>query len=861
MPARIRTGLPRARLLLISAVCAQRPPPFSVPDIVPKDLQIDGEWWFYSLLDSQFRHDVLTPLPESVVGVADKAHGTPKFLALPDAQYILLEFFAPWCPHCQHFAPEMVKLVTALKGLQGADGIPLVAVRTVDCEKLDMTALCNWADANMMPRLVFASSEALAVPLAPTSAQTPGVKEFFPVASAEKILAWLRQQVPGWPPSSPTAEPFDRNVPFFGWSQPLEGAEEPAQAPIRDLEVAVVSLLHEAFSSLDFTNERQQALFDLLELLCHAGPGGGSCRQSACRMHTSLKQRWGKFLQETMVMHNAQGDPMPATTFHYLDWAAVEREHRWCDRPWPDFAQEGWSWCRGRTPGTRGYTCGLWLLFHGLLAGAAAAKEPAAPKAPLEVLRGTVSAFFGCADCRQKFLAVPVTEEDLASPKIQALWLWQAHNLATARIAQEELKHNGAAPPRQQWPSSSSCPACRTADGSWDLDRVYKHLRAFYGPAFAAQGTPPQDALSGKFLAREAGWPGRLMGKHDQLPGSTSAASPAQGPRVSVEVYYYTLCPHCEYFLKLGMRPLVEAGLPGSLVQITLLPIYPPLLRWVEDRGQCLAHEDCFTALAPLCALKAVPAPAPADSPELLSGARFAECDISYTAAGRGRDLAETRGCAEAAGLAWSELWGCANGTEASALLRSGSHNLIMSMGLLHNKAGFQEPPSMPWVFLNGDLLLCDDGRTCTAVQAPTGDRLLPAPGSLLSIVCSHLDDPQPPGCLHTDGLVQAAQGRANEDAGGESAEQVAVKRAQACQNCGEVGAFRWSARPRIRGLFVLLLAMALVALGTLAALRTSWRKCYRGPRAEGTSLASLSAGADGPKSGCRGAAVAAFIE
>eukprot|EP00411_Alexandrium_monilatum_P106915 CAMPEP_0175774712 /NCGR_PEP_ID=MMETSP0097-20121207/73747_1 /TAXON_ID=311494 /ORGANISM="Alexandrium monilatum, Strain CCMP3105" /LENGTH=153 /DNA_ID=CAMNT_0017085187 /DNA_START=48 /DNA_END=505 /DNA_ORIENTATION=- len=135
-----------------------------------------------------------------------------------------------------------------------------------------------------------------------------------------------------------------------------------------------------------------------------------------------------------------------------------------------------------------------------------------------------------------------------------------------------------------------------------------------------------------------------------------------------------------------------------------------------------------------------------------------------------------------------------------------------MSMGLLHNKAGFQEPPSMPWVFLNGDLLLCDDGRTCTAVQAPTGDRLLPAPGSLLSIVCSHLDDPQPPGCLHTDGLVQAAQGRANEDAGGESAEQVAVKRAQACQNCGEVGAFRWSARPRIRGLFVLLLAMALVA-------------------------------------------------
>merc|ERR550532_826809 len=106
---------------------------------------------------------------------------------------------------------------------------------------------------------------------------------------------------------------------------------------------------------------------------------------------------------------------MPATKYHFLDWAEVEQRHRWCNRPWPDFAQEGWSWCRGRTPGTRGYTCGLWMLFHALLAGAAAnadAGQPPPASLPLEVVRSTIAQFFGCSDCRDHFLAVPVTPED-----------------------------------------------------------------------------------------------------------------------------------------------------------------------------------------------------------------------------------------------------------------------------------------------------------------------------------------------------------------------------------------------------------------------------------------------------------------
>ena len=28
----------------------------------------------------------------------------------PAVQYVLMEFYAPWCPHCQHFAPDLERL-------------------------------------------------------------------------------------------------------------------------------------------------------------------------------------------------------------------------------------------------------------------------------------------------------------------------------------------------------------------------------------------------------------------------------------------------------------------------------------------------------------------------------------------------------------------------------------------------------------------------------------------------------------------------------------------------------------------------------------------------------------------------------
>merc|ERR1719215_1314271 len=162
-------------------------------------------------------------------------------------------------------------------------------------------------------------------------------------------------------------------------------------------------------------------------------------------MRYGLEGQWGSLISQTTVSHNPEGDAVTPFTATHLDWAAVEHQWRFCGKPWPDFANEGWDWCQGRTPGTRGFTCVLWLSFHSLLAGteqASVEDRSYLPQQALHIIRGTVQHFFGCQSCRDHFLAVPVGPEDLASPEAQMLWLWSAHNEATVRIGVEERQHS-----------------------------------------------------------------------------------------------------------------------------------------------------------------------------------------------------------------------------------------------------------------------------------------------------------------------------------------------------------------------------------------------------------------------------------
>merc|ERR1712060_1047924 len=79
-------------------------------------------------------------------------------------------------------------------------------------------------------------------------------------------------------------------------------------------------------------------------------------------------------------------------------------------------------------------------------------------------------------------------------------------------------------------------------------------------------------------------------------------------------------------------------------------------------------------------------------------------------------------------------------------------------------------------IFLDGTLLACRSSD-CFAARIPAGTEPLPQAGSLLYLVCAKLN-PKPESCLN----VQPAS------------EGAAVQPTPPCENCVEVGAFRWRA-------------------------------------------------------------------
>lgn len=691
----------------------------------------------------------------------------------------------------------------------------MVGVCSVDCERLEFRDLCDWAEANMMPKMLVAKRAVLLGSLGQTAESTEGVSVKFPVDSAQETMEWLAGFVEGWPADMPEPEPVDTDAPFFGWSVPPEGVSEPQQVPAQDLALATVTLLHEAFSSLDFQPETKEALLDLLGVLCAVGPGGSECRSSACSMRESLDAYWDMYIKEKEVTTNSEGEAIDPFTSHYLDWVRIETEHRWCGVPWPDYAQQGWSWCRGQNPGTRGYTCGLWLLFHSLLATAAqlpgtdtvaSRRLSEMQKQPLDVVRTTVQHFFGCQECSDNFLAVEISEADLASGVAQELWLWRAHNEATDRIAREERQHSASAPPREQWPTRSACPGCYSASGNWDMDEVARFLLQFYGES--GQGSP----LAG------------VVAEYEEQ-------APAVQQSVSVQVFYFTLCPHCQDFLRAGLLPLVEAGLPG--VQLSALPMYPPMLPMASAPPDgCLADAACSLALAPLCALSAELAqPAPASDPRLASGVRFAACDMDTTATGAQRSDAVAEECARQANLTWSGANGvqaCAQGTRAFELLSAAGSVLEEAMYHVHDDIGMQAPPSMPWVLVDGDLYYWEGG-VCLEKTRPGGERTrIEPPASLLRIVCDKLSSTEPACGAAADQPAATAQAK--------------TRSAENCENCAEVGVFRWGdswAQPqssqRLRTPLSLSIALACATL--LGGTAWRWLRARPVPEASGDTL------------------------
>jgi hypothetical protein len=151
-----------------------------------------------------------------------------------------------------------------------------------------------------------------------------------------------------------------------------------------------------------------------------------------------------------------------------------------------------WRLCQGSSWDQRGLPCGLWSLYHTMLANAHGQATQT-----LYAIRRYIAGFFVCYECRRHFLLMPMKLHYNASDDDAMLWLWAAHNTVNQRLADEQGKSRSSsdpAVPKVQWPTRADCPACHKVKGGWDEAAVARHLRTHYTWA-NLKSSPMDEAL------------------------------------------------------------------------------------------------------------------------------------------------------------------------------------------------------------------------------------------------------------------------------------------------------------------------------------------------------------------------------
>ncbi|XP_039763623.1 sulfhydryl oxidase 2-like isoform X1 [Pararge aegeria] len=234
---------------------------------------------------------------------------------------------------------------------------------------------------------------------------------------------------------------------------------DPNMVYYSDLEKTLKTSLHtEITRHKTLNNEPLQALIEYLNVIILAFPFRKNLKKyiEDLRGNLSSKNQWsGSEVYDLVIRLEATHAPVFAPDLDYVR-------------------------CKGSKAGYRGYTCGLWTLFHTLTVNAAQKPGTEGPRV-LRAIHGYVKHFFGCTECAEHFQAMSLRNRilDVKDNNKAVLWLWISHNEVNLRLTgdvTEDPKH-----PKIQFPSVTECPECRQDRGAWNLPVVYDYLQRIYG--------------------------------------------------------------------------------------------------------------------------------------------------------------------------------------------------------------------------------------------------------------------------------------------------------------------------------------------------------------------------------------------
>ncbi|KAJ7298782.1 hypothetical protein O6H91_Y418700 [Diphasiastrum complanatum] len=244
-------------------------------------------------------------------------------------------------------------------------------------------------------------------------------------------------------------------------------------------------------------NQKSRAPFvAFLQLLLLHHPSE-RCRKGSAAILTSLENTWP--ISSNFEDITPEGR-MPDSAGPLPDLEALQKR-KICGNGLP---KGSWISCRGSRNDTRGYSCGLWLLFHSL----STRVDDTESSAAFEAMHEFISHFFACEDCRKHFLQLSSRAKmEIVSRRDLVLWFWRAHNEVNIRVSSEDAAAGNGDPkfPKGAWPPKDLCSSCRLSAGlatsentpNWNESAIYSFLLSFYGRIIPA-ATDANEGSTGK---------------------------------------------------------------------------------------------------------------------------------------------------------------------------------------------------------------------------------------------------------------------------------------------------------------------------------------------------------------------------
>jgi thiol-disulfide isomerase/thioredoxin len=379
----------------------------------------------------------------------------------------VVEFYAPWCPHCQIFRNHYITFGDQLQklALQQKEKVD-VKIYAISCSV--HKSVCLDFGVETYPGLrIFAAGATNAT----AAVNYWELHAFDALKTLGLQTSALNLELP---------KPSERS---FRMSRPT--------APVTNVTVRTKQNIYDdAWLAFDFAmkngvftnglgplnNQTQTHLRDWLDL-----------------MHFALPPSWQ--LQNLVK----------ALQDNFADIVQSDTNLTKVLRSFPPPKKKWSSSCTHGDP-LAGYTCGLWELFHLISVGVVEynlmiANDDGTMVIQTEVaatrLRNFIGSFFGCEECRSNFLMAFDTcalnrcsrlsheaYTDLEWIQLP-IWLWETHNAVNVRLLHEKAKRESWEPKPEvvlskQWPTREVCPKCWDKNGGWDDQTIYKFLRIEY---------------------------------------------------------------------------------------------------------------------------------------------------------------------------------------------------------------------------------------------------------------------------------------------------------------------------------------------------------------------------------------------